>query len=64
DLRELQIRSWDLQLSHVYHEANYIADYSSNLGHSLYLGCHLFYEPDALVIGWLKYDLISTTFNF
>ncbi|CAN1305798.1 hypothetical protein LINPERPRIM_LOCUS26615, partial [Linum perenne] len=33
NFRELGSRFWDLQLSHVYHEANYAADYLAYLGH-------------------------------
>ncbi|CAN1148974.1 Putative ribonuclease H protein At1g65750 [Linum perenne] len=58
---ELRNRPWELQLSLVYREANYAADYLANLGHSLDLGCHLFSEPDACVIDWLRYALVGVS---
>ncbi|CAN0861950.1 Putative ribonuclease H protein At1g65750 [Linum grandiflorum] len=44
--KELCSRQWEVNLSHIYREANYVADYLANLGHSLTYGIHFFDFPD------------------
>ncbi|CAN0926336.1 Putative ribonuclease H protein At1g65750 [Linum grandiflorum] len=56
---ELCNRQWEVNLSHIYREANYAADYLANLGHSLTYGLHLFDSPDRGLSHWLHYDLIG-----
>ncbi|CAN1806610.1 Putative ribonuclease H protein At1g65750 [Linum perenne] len=56
---DLSLREWDVQLSHVYREANCAADHLANLGHSFSIGMYLFDFPDASLAHWLRYDLIG-----
>ncbi|CAN0929906.1 Putative ribonuclease H protein At1g65750, partial [Linum grandiflorum] len=43
---ELCRRQWEVHISHIYREANNVADYLANLGHALTYGMHIFYSPD------------------
>ncbi|CAN1165304.1 Putative ribonuclease H protein At1g65750, partial [Linum perenne] len=56
---DLTSREWEVQLSHVYREANCAADHLANLGHSFPVGMYLFDFPDASLAHWLRYDLIG-----
>ncbi|CAN0826718.1 Putative ribonuclease H protein At1g65750 [Linum grandiflorum] len=47
--KELCNRQLEVHLSHIYREANYVADYLANLGHSLSYG------------NWLHYDIIGVS---
>ncbi|CAN0878978.1 Putative ribonuclease H protein At1g65750 [Linum grandiflorum] len=57
--KEFCSRQWEANLSHIYREANYAADYLTNLGHSLSYGMHLFFSPDRGLSHWLHYDLMG-----
>ncbi|CAN1219920.1 Putative ribonuclease H protein At1g65750 [Linum perenne] len=46
---------------HIYREANSVADYLANLGHSLDLGTHVFLYPDSALLYWLRYDLLGVS---
>ncbi|CAN0881643.1 Putative ribonuclease H protein At1g65750, partial [Linum grandiflorum] len=57
--KELCNRQWEVNLSHIYREANNAADYLANLSHSLTYGMHIFDSPDRGLSHWLYYDLIG-----
>ncbi|CAN0826232.1 Putative ribonuclease H protein At1g65750 [Linum grandiflorum] len=59
--KELCNRQWEVHLSHIYCEANNVADYLTNLGQSLIFGMHLFHSPDRGLSHWLQYDLIGVS---
>ncbi|CAN0899546.1 Putative ribonuclease H protein At1g65750 [Linum grandiflorum] len=59
--RELCSRQWEVHLSHIYREANNVADYLANLGHALSYGMHIFDSPDRGLSHWLHYDLIGVS---
>ncbi|CAN0876743.1 Putative ribonuclease H protein At1g65750 [Linum grandiflorum] len=59
--QELCSRHWEVNISHIYREANFAADYLANLGHSLPYGMHLFDSPDRGLSHWLHYDLIGVS---
>ncbi|CAN1123628.1 Putative ribonuclease H protein At1g65750 [Linum perenne] len=59
DFVDLSSRDWEVQLTHVYREANCAADHLANLGHSFVIGMYLFDFPDASLAHWLRYDLIG-----
>ncbi|CAN1196857.1 hypothetical protein LINPERPRIM_LOCUS43171, partial [Linum perenne] len=56
---DLKSRDWDVQIHHIYHEANFPADYLANLGHSFELGTFVHQSPDSSLLYWLRYDLIG-----
>ncbi|CAN0904434.1 hypothetical protein LINGRAHAP2_LOCUS23089 [Linum grandiflorum] len=43
---EVCSRQWEVNLSHIYRQANNTADYLANFGHSLNYGLHIFVTPD------------------
>ncbi|CAN0881881.1 hypothetical protein LINGRAHAP2_LOCUS14482 [Linum grandiflorum] len=57
--KELCSRQWDVQLSHIYREANNAVDYLANLGHSLSYVLHFLIL--LIVSHWLHYDLIGVS---
>ncbi|CAN1167006.1 Putative ribonuclease H protein At1g65750 [Linum perenne] len=59
DFVDLSSRDWEVQLTHVYREANCAADHLANLGHSFDIGMYLFDFPDVSLAHWLRYDLIG-----
>ncbi|CAN0896272.1 Putative ribonuclease H protein At1g65750 [Linum grandiflorum] len=59
--KELCSRQWEVHLSHIYREANYVADYVANLGHCLSYGLHLFDSPDWGFSHWLRYNFIGVS---
>ncbi|CAN0838590.1 Putative ribonuclease H protein At1g65750 [Linum grandiflorum] len=59
--KELCSRHWEVHLSNIYREANNVADYLANLGHSLSYGLHIFYSPDRGLSHWLHYDSIGVS---
>ncbi|CAN1240203.1 Putative ribonuclease H protein At1g65750 [Linum grandiflorum] len=60
--KELCSPQWEVHLSHIHREANNVADYLANLGHSLSYGLHLFDSPIRGLSHWLHYDLIGVSF--
>ncbi|CAN1811144.1 Putative ribonuclease H protein At1g65750 [Linum perenne] len=59
EFANLSSREWEVNLSHVYREANCAADHLANLGHSFSVGLYLFDFPDVSLSYWLRYDLIG-----
>ncbi|CAN1159623.1 Putative ribonuclease H protein At1g65750 [Linum perenne] len=59
EFQELCFRHWEVNLNHVYREANYATDYLANLGHNLNIGLHLFSISDSDLSSWLRYDLVG-----
>ncbi|CAN1788615.1 Putative ribonuclease H protein At1g65750, partial [Linum perenne] len=56
---DLKNRDWEVIIHHIYREANCVADYLANLGHSFDLGTHVVEAPDNTLLYWLRYDLIG-----
>ncbi|CAN0909008.1 hypothetical protein LINGRAHAP2_LOCUS25589 [Linum grandiflorum] len=46
---KLSKRQWEVTLNHIYREANYAADYLTNLGHSSLFDFHIVSVPDIRV---------------
>ncbi|CAN0925671.1 hypothetical protein LINGRAHAP2_LOCUS34891, partial [Linum grandiflorum] len=44
--KEIRSRQWEVNLSHIFREANNSANYLVNCGDSLSYGLHFFYSPD------------------
>ncbi|CAN0878493.1 hypothetical protein LINGRAHAP2_LOCUS12509 [Linum grandiflorum] len=58
-LRSYPVDIREVHLSHSYREANYIADYLANLGHSFPYGMHIFDSPNQGLSHCLHYDPIG-----
>ncbi|CAN1766118.1 Putative ribonuclease H protein At1g65750 [Linum perenne] len=56
---DMKARDWEIQIHHIYREANFAADYLANLGHSFELGTVVHQSPDSSLLYWLRYDLIG-----
>ncbi|CAN0880101.1 Putative ribonuclease H protein At1g65750 [Linum grandiflorum] len=55
--QELCRRSWVVDISHVYRETNYAADYLANLDHSFFLGLTFLIHRIGSAF-WLNYNII------
>lgn len=44
-IQELLHRDWTVQITHIYMEANCIADFMANLANVMSVGCHRFQAP-------------------
>ncbi|CAN0858153.1 Putative ribonuclease H protein At1g65750 [Linum grandiflorum] len=55
------IRTWEVNLSHIYREANNATDYLANFGHSFTYGLHIFDSPDRDLSHWLHYNFIGVS---
>ncbi|CAN1848943.1 hypothetical protein LINPERHAP1_LOCUS39117 [Linum perenne] len=53
-LRELLERDWEVTISHIYREGNFVADYLANLGHDYTWGVHLISVSDCNLSYFLK----------
>ncbi|CAN1143628.1 Putative ribonuclease H protein At1g65750, partial [Linum perenne] len=54
---ELKQRDWTIDLQHIYREANFLADYLANRGHSLPFGTHTISPDDPGIASWSAYDV-------
>ncbi|CAN1238296.1 Putative ribonuclease H protein At1g65750 [Linum grandiflorum] len=59
--QELQQRAWRIELSHVFREANFLADAMANAGHALPFGLHQFDEHHPAVAYWNAYDRLRSS---
>ncbi|CAN0858152.1 Putative ribonuclease H protein At1g65750 [Linum grandiflorum] len=59
--KEFCIRQWEVNLSHIYREANNATDYLANFGHSFTYGLHIFDSPDRDLSHWLHYNFIGVS---
>ncbi|CAN1746300.1 Putative ribonuclease H protein At1g65750 [Linum perenne] len=61
NFQELLSRQWEVTIEHIYHEANFAADYLANSGHDLDLGTVIFSSPCNGLMDWLHYDLLGVS---
>ncbi|CAN1795223.1 Putative ribonuclease H protein At1g65750 [Linum perenne] len=54
---ELKQRDWTIDLQHIYREANFLADFLANKGHSLPFGTHVISSDDPGIATWSAYDI-------
>ncbi|CAN1807017.1 Putative ribonuclease H protein At1g65750 [Linum perenne] len=54
---ELKQRDWVIELCHIYREANFLADFLANKGHSLPFGTHSIPPSDPGITTWSVYDI-------
>ncbi|CAN1323813.1 hypothetical protein LINPERPRIM_LOCUS32853, partial [Linum perenne] len=54
---ELKQRDWVIELYHIYREANFLADFLANKGHSLPFGTHSIPPSDPGITTWSAYDI-------
>ncbi|CAN1182063.1 Putative ribonuclease H protein At1g65750 [Linum perenne] len=57
---ELKQRVWDINIQHIFREANFLADYLANSGHLLPFGTHEIATDDPGVNSWCAYDIART----
>ena len=56
---ELLSRDWEVRLSHVFREANGVADFMASLAKGLSIRCHKFQSPPVGISGILYCDRIG-----
>ncbi|CAL1392737.1 unnamed protein product [Linum trigynum] len=56
---ELRKQDWELRVTHVYREANFLAEHLEHLGHSLSPGTHHVDPEDPYISHWLLYDSVG-----
>lgn len=56
-IQEMLKRDWNVDLKHIYREANYAADALANYAHSLPLGLHIFNSPPAFINPFVWHDM-------
>ncbi|CAN1732274.1 Putative ribonuclease H protein At1g65750, partial [Linum perenne] len=54
---QLKQRDWTIELQHIYREANFLADFLANRGHSLPFGTHTISPDDPGIATWSAYDV-------
>ncbi|CAI0393792.1 unnamed protein product [Linum tenue] len=59
EIRRWLAQDWQVLITHIYREANVVADYLANLGHSLPIGLHNIVNPDSVLAYWLYHDIIG-----
>ncbi|CAI0399883.1 unnamed protein product [Linum tenue] len=58
-IRRLLEREWEVSVSHVFREANFVADHLASVGHSLSMGVHVLDYPGPALRYWLYFDTIG-----
>ncbi|CAI0429574.1 unnamed protein product [Linum tenue] len=58
-IRRLMEREWEVSLSHVFRESNFVADHLASVGHSLAIGTHMVDFPGAELRYWLYFDTLG-----
>ncbi|CAN0916926.1 Putative ribonuclease H protein At1g65750 [Linum grandiflorum] len=59
--QELCNQPKDVTLTHIYREANCVANYLANPGHSFTFGLHFINLPDRGLSHWFRYDIIGVS---
>ncbi|KAJ9159056.1 hypothetical protein P3X46_024587 [Hevea brasiliensis] len=62
-IRSLLLKDWDVQISHIYREANFSADWLASMAYSLPLGRHFLEEPPVSILSWLFHDVVGVSYN-
>ncbi|CAN1219300.1 Putative ribonuclease H protein At1g65750, partial [Linum perenne] len=58
-IRRMLQREWTVYFTHIYREANFLADHLANKGHELALGSHTIDNTDRGIAYWARYDLFG-----
>ncbi|CAN1159498.1 Putative ribonuclease H protein At1g65750 [Linum perenne] len=58
-IRERLKRDWEVTISHIYREGNYVADYLGDIGHGFPLGTHLIDVSDCTLGYFLRRDCMN-----
>lgn len=56
-IQEMLKRDWNVDLKHIYREANFAADALANYAHSLPLGLYIFSSPPAVINPFVRHDM-------
>lgn len=54
------MKDWRVFIRHIYHEANFAADYLAKTGGSMPPGFHVYQEPPVGLDPWLCYDMYGS----
>ncbi|CAN0926691.1 hypothetical protein LINGRAHAP2_LOCUS35489 [Linum grandiflorum] len=57
--RSLHARNWETQIKHVYREANVLANYIADLGHSQPVGSLVMGVQGSLLRYWTEHDFLE-----
>lgn len=55
-------RDWNVDLKHIYCEANFAADALANYAHSLPLGLHIFSFSPAVINPFVRHDMYGVDY--
>ncbi|CAN1786768.1 Putative ribonuclease H protein At1g65750 [Linum perenne] len=61
EFREWMSRDWELEIKHVYREANFAADHLASRGHDLPRGSHWIDPIDCRLAYFVRYDCMGLT---
>lgn len=61
-IKELMKRDWSINITHVYREVNFTADFLANYALSLPLGCHHFNVPPISLLPFLTHDMYGVAY--
>lgn len=56
-IQEMLKRDWNVNLKHIYREANFAADALANYAHSFPLGLYIFSSPPAVINPFVRHDM-------
>ncbi|CAL1356332.1 unnamed protein product [Linum trigynum] len=57
--RELQQRDWEIRITHIYREANFLADSLAHRGHILPIGSHVICPSDPEIARLRMFDNVG-----
>ena len=58
-VRELLSRNWQISITHIFREANLVADFMANMTHSVSHGLHLFTSPTVGIYSIILQDMFG-----
>ncbi|CAN1780765.1 hypothetical protein LINPERHAP1_LOCUS15196 [Linum perenne] len=59
ELQDLLCRDWEVNIKHVYIEANHATNYSASCGHAVPRGSHSVYVDNCNLTYYIRYDCMG-----